>query len=132
MWVFPWLTRTTITESINLHRRLTRLWENPMNSKLYALVPAVVALLMISAPAHAAGDGEGSGGLALVGAGLAVGLAAGGAGIGQGRTGAGAMEGIARNPQASDKIQTQMILALALMEALGIYGLVVALMIVLG
>ena len=102
-----------------------------MYSKLYTVVPAVVAFLMISTPAYAA-DGEGNSGLALVGAGLAVGLAAGGAGIGQGRTGACAMEGIARNPQASDKIQTQMILALALMEALGIYGLVVALLIVLG
>ncbi len=105
-----------------------------MKSKWYAFVSTMLSLLVVGAPAFAAGDPEaaGGGGLALVGAGLAVGLAAGGAGIGQGRTGAGAMEAIARNPQASDKIQTQMILALALMEALGIYGLVVALMIVLG
>ena len=40
-----------------------------------------------------------------------------------------AMEGIARNPEAAPKIQTAMILAIAFAEAVAIYALVVALMI---
>lgn len=47
-----------------------------------------------------------------------------GAGMGQGRVGAAAMEGIARQPEASTKIMLTMILALALIEALVIYALV--------
>ncbi|HUJ73763.1 MAG TPA: ATP synthase F0 subunit C [bacterium] len=64
-------------------------------------------------------------GLAL-GAGLAVGVAAMGGGIGQGLATSSALEGIARNPSASDKIFTPMILGLALIESLVIYGLVIA------
>ncbi len=97
--------------------------------KTLALVPAMTALFLVSAPALAAGGeaAASSGGWDGVGAGLAIGLAALGAGLGQGRTGASAMEGIARNPQAGGKIQTAMIIALALMEALAIYGLIVGL-----
>ncbi|MFH0863700.1 MAG: ATP synthase F0 subunit C [Candidatus Gottesmanbacteria bacterium] len=40
-----------------------------------------------------------------------------------------AMEAIGRNPEASSKIQTNMILALAFAEAIAIYSLVVALII---
>lgn len=40
-----------------------------------------------------------------------------------------AMEAIGRNPDASDKIQTSMILGLAFAEAIAIYALVVALII---
>jgi F-type H+-transporting ATPase subunit c len=46
-----------------------------------------------------------------------------GAGLGQGRVGAAAMEGIARQPEAAGRIQTAMIIALALIEALVIYSL---------
>ncbi len=46
-----------------------------------------------------------------------------GAGLGQGRVGAAAMEGIARQPEAAGRIQTAMIIALALIEALVIYAL---------
>lgn len=93
-----------------------------MKSKLLTVLPVVAAFLVMSTPAFAA-EGEMIG----LGIGLAVGLACAGAGMGQGRTGAAAMEGIARNPQASGKIFTPMIIALALMEALGLYGFVVAL-----
>jgi len=48
--------------------------------------------------------------------------------LGQGRTAAAAMEGIARQPEAASKIQTAMIIAMALMEALTIYGLLIAFM----
>lgn len=64
-------------------------------------------------------------GLAL-GAGIAIGVAAAGGGVGQGRAVSAALEGIARNPSASDKIFTPMIIGLALIESLVIYGLVIA------
>ena len=48
--------------------------------------------------------------------------------IAQGRTASAAMEGIARQPEAASKIQTAMIIGMALMEALTIYGLLVAFM----
>ncbi len=50
--------------------------------------------------------------------------------MGQGKVGAAAMESIARQPEAAGKIQTAMILAMALLEALTIYGLLIAFMIV--
>jgi F-type H+-transporting ATPase subunit c len=57
---------------------------------------------------------------------LAIGLAALGGGLGQGRAAASALDGIARNPQASGKIFVPMIVALALIESLVIYGLLIA------
>jgi F-type H+-transporting ATPase subunit c len=56
---------------------------------------------------------------------LAVGIAALGSGIGLGRAVGGAMEAIGRQPEASGKIQTNMIIGAALIEALTIYALVV-------
>lgn len=58
---------------------------------------------------------------------LAVGIAAFGCGLGQGRAAASALEGIARNPAAYSKIFTPLIISLALIESLAIYGLLVAL-----
>ncbi len=60
-------------------------------------------------------------------AGIAIGIAAFGCGIGQGIGLNGAMQGIARNPEASGKIQVNMLIGLALIESLCIYALVVAL-----
>jgi|APSaa5957512622_1039677.scaffolds.fasta_scaffold34706_2 F-type H+-transporting ATPase subunit c len=59
--------------------------------------------------------------------GLAMGLGALGPGIGIGLVGMGAMQAIGRNPEATSKIQTNMILGFAFAEALAIYALVVAL-----
>ena len=56
--------------------------------------------------------------LGAVGAGLAIGLAVLGGALGQGRAAAAALEGISRNPGASARIQTPMILGLALIESL--------------
>jgi len=64
--------------------------------------------------------------LAGMGAGLGLGLAALGGAIGQGKTAAAALEGIARNPSASDKIFTPMIIGLALIESLVLYALLIA------
>ena len=63
----------------------------------------------------------------VLAAGLAVGLGAIGPGIGQGTAAGGAVEGIARQPEAEGKIRGTLLLSLAFMEALTIYGLVVAL-----
>ncbi|XXG68796.1 hypothetical protein AAC387_Pa06g1803 [Persea americana] len=60
-------------------------------------------------------------------AGLAVGLASIGPGVGQGTATGQAVEGIARQPEAEGKIRGTLLLSLAFMEALTIYGLVVAL-----
>lgn len=64
-------------------------------------------------------------GVALAAA-IAIGLAAFGCGLGQGLTAFAALQGIARNPSASGKIQTPMIICLALIESLCIYALVIA------
>ncbi|HEY8925014.1 MAG TPA: ATP synthase F0 subunit C [Polyangia bacterium] len=49
-----------------------------------------------------------------------------GGALGQGRAAGAALEGIARNPQASGKIFVPMIVGLALIESLVIYGLLIA------
>lgn len=61
------------------------------------------------------------GSVAAIGAGIAV-L---GAGIGIGRIGGSAVEGIARNPEASGKIQVVMLIAAALIEGVALFGVVV-------
>jgi F-type H+-transporting ATPase subunit c len=62
----------------------------------------------------------------LIGMGLAAGLGVLGPGIGIGLIGSGAMEAIGRNPEATDKIVSNMILAIVFTEALGILALVVS------
>ena len=65
---------------------------------------------------------------------LAVGLAAGlgmlGPGIGIGMIGYSAMQALGRNPEARGPILTNMMIAIALAEALGIYVLIVAILLV--
>ncbi len=68
-------------------------------------------------------------GMAVLGSGLAIGLAALGTGIGQGIGLRGATEGVARNPGASGKITTTLIIGLAMIESLAIYALVVVLIV---
>ena len=65
-----------------------------------------------------------TGSIAVIGAGLAV-L---GVGFGIGKIGSSAMEGIARQPEQSGKIQTAMIIAAALIEGAGLFGIVVAML----
>ncbi|NOY15015.1 MAG: ATP synthase F0 subunit C [bacterium] len=60
---------------------------------------------------------------------LAIGLGAIGPGIGIGLIGAKGAEATGRNPEATSKIQNNMILAIAFAEAVAIYALVVALII---
>jgi F-type H+-transporting ATPase subunit c len=61
-----------------------------------------------------------------IAAGLAVAVAAFGAALGQGRVGAAAMESIGRNPNAADRLFLPLVLTLALLEALALYGFVIA------
>lgn len=65
----------------------------------------------------------------VIAAALSIGLGAIGAGIGIGILASKAMEAIGRNPEAEAKIKTNMILAIAFTEAIAIYALVVALII---
>ena len=67
--------------------------------------------------------------LTSLAAALSIGLGAIGAGIGIGMLAKAAMEAIGRNPDATDKIRTNMIFAIAFAEALAIYALVVSLII---
>ncbi len=77
--------------------------------------------------AHAASEMGDTAKMGLgIGAGVGIGIAAGVAGVGQGLATAAALDGIARNPGASAKIQTPMIIGLALIESLVIYALLIA------
>jgi F-type H+-transporting ATPase subunit c len=64
-----------------------------------------------------------------IGAAIAMGVGAIGPGLGIGILASKAMESIGRNPEATAKVQTAMILAIAFTEAIAIYALVVALII---
>ena len=75
-------------------------------------------------------QGIGIDGAKMLAAGLAIGMGVVGPGIGVGILGAGAMNAIGRNPEAAGAITTNMILAIALAEALGIYALIVAVILV--
>ena len=61
-----------------------------------------------------------------VGAGFAIGLGVLGGALGQGKAAAAALEGISRNPGAAARIQTPMILGLALIESLVLLSFVIA------
>jgi F-type H+-transporting ATPase subunit c len=66
-------------------------------------------------------------GLKFLAAGLSMGIGAVGPGIGIGLLVNGAMQAIGRNPDAAGTIQTNMILGIVFTEAISIYALVVAL-----
>jgi len=103
-----------------------------MKSRLFALLPVLVAAALWSTAAFAQEGGTAAGmdwkGLVGLGAGLAMGFGVLGAGLGQGLLAGRALEGIARNPQAGGKIQVSMLLALAFPESLVLFALVVAYM----
>ncbi|HMR05674.1 MAG TPA: ATP synthase F0 subunit C [Polyangiaceae bacterium] len=79
------------------------------------------------AAAAAAGSNEfDAKAMAALAAGIAIGLGALGGGLGQGRAAAAALEGISRNPGAAARIQTPMILGLALIESLVLFAFLIA------
>jgi len=88
---------------------------------------ALLMSMLIPALALAA-EGEAlKQGLTYLGASLAIGLAAFGAGIGMGYLLRGTQEGIARNPTIGSRLQNTMLLGLAFLETLALFGLFVAL-----
>jgi F-type H+-transporting ATPase subunit c len=94
------------------------------------VVASAVFASEAAAPAAAAGSDAAKmsfyASVALASA-IGIGIAALGTGIGMGMGIGRAVEGIARNPEASGKIMTTMIVGLALIESLAIYTLVVVL-----
>ena len=98
---------------------------------LSVLMVLALATVAMASEAGAEGAATAASGvnLALVclAAALSVGVAALGCGIGMGAGIGGACSGIARNPEASGKITVTMIIGLALIESLTIYGLVISL-----
>lgn len=67
--------------------------------------------------------------IAKMGAGIGAGIAAIGAGIGIGKIGGSAMESIARQPEATGNIRSNMIVAAALIEGVAFFAIVVCLLI---
>jgi F-type H+-transporting ATPase subunit c len=65
---------------------------------------------------------------AFIGACIGAGLAVLGVGLGIGRIGSSAVEGIARQPEAAGKIQTNMLLTAVLVEGVGIIALVICIL----
>lgn len=69
-----------------------------------------------------------SSGIIAIAAALAIALSTLGPGIGQGLAASKAMEAMARQPDMAKDIRSSLILSLGLMEALTIYGLLIAFM----
>ena len=94
-----------------------------------------ILVLALSTVAFASEGGATASGvniaLVCVAAALAVGIPALGCGLGMGTGIGGACSGIARNPEASGKITVTMIIGLALIESLTIYGLVISLILLM-
>ena len=103
-----------------------------MNKKMLGFT-TFLATLAITTTAFAqdvSPEEWGARGWGLLAAGLGLGIAALGGALGQGRAAASALDGIARNPNASDKMFTPFILGLALIESLVIYALIIGYLIV--
>jgi len=96
--------------------------------KRFGNVLIALGLMLLASPAFAETGASpgGSEGLIALAAGICLGVAALGTALGQGRATAAAMESIGRNPQSADRLQTPLIIGLALMEALTLYALVIA------
>ena len=87
-------------------------------------------LLLPVLESFAAGDGKYYAmGMACIGAGLAV-LTGLGPAIGEGLIGAKAMEAIGRQPEAAGTIRLTMLIGQAVAETTGLYGLIIAFMLV--
>jgi F-type H+-transporting ATPase subunit c len=101
-------------------------------TKKIALAAGAVALLAPMAMAQDGGAAVAAGGVENIGKGLAAigaGLAVIGGGLGIGMVGKGALESIARQPEASGTIGTNMILAAALIEGATLFAVVVGLLV---
>ena len=98
--------------------------------KIGLLLMAAVCVMIAAMPVFAQGDiavaaANSASGVKAIAAGIGFAIAVFGGAIGQSRIGAAACEGAARNPGAAAKIQTMMILGLALIESLVLFALVI-------
>ncbi len=82
--------------------------------------------------AQAAAPAGGNNGLLAIGAALAISIAVLGGTLAQGKAASAALEGISRNPSATDKMFTPMILSLALIESLVILAFLIAFLVIPG
>ena len=102
------------------------------NKRVLATILAALSVGLVPATAFAqAGAAANSFDMqaaATIGAALAIGLAVLGGALGQGRAAAAALEGISRNPGATSRIQTPMIIGLALIESLVLFAFLIAFM----
>ena len=101
--------------------------------KKLSLYMAIITTMMVvpsiafAQAADAASNKFDASGMMGLGAGIAIGIAALGGTLGQGRATSAALEGIARQPSAAARIQTPMILGLALIESLVLFAFLIAL-----
>jgi len=91
-----------------------------VSAVMIAAIPAVAQPATATETAAAS-----SAGLKAIAAGVGFAIAVFGGAIGQSRIGAAACEGAARNPGAAGRIQTMMILGLALIESLVLFALLI-------
>jgi F-type H+-transporting ATPase subunit c len=105
---------------------------NKLKYLFFATLAVIVSVLPAMAQAGtAAGDNKFTVNASkALGAGIGFGLAAGLAGIGQGLVGSRAAEGAARNPGAAGTVQTMMIIALALIESLVLFALLIVFVVI--
>jgi F-type H+-transporting ATPase subunit c len=96
-----------------------------LNLLFFAAVGVMMAAMPVLAQAPAGQVVDNNAGLKAIAAGVGFAIAVVGGAIGQSRIGAAACEGAARNPGAAAKIQTMMILGLALIESLVLFALVI-------
>jgi F-type H+-transporting ATPase subunit c len=97
-----------------------------LNILFFATVTVLMTAMTAFAQAPAADHAvDNSAGLKAIAAGVGFAIAVVGGALGQSRIGAAACEGAARNPGAAAKIQTMMILGLALIESLVLFALLV-------
>jgi F-type H+-transporting ATPase subunit c len=87
---------------------------------------SIVLVPGVALAAEAPATGGWVGPFAVLAAGLGMALAAGLCGLGQGRAAAAAVDAMARQPGAAARIQTAMIIGLALIESLALYVFVIA------
>src|SRR5437867_702069 len=117
--------RRTLTSNAQGGSRMARIgkWLSTFGAGMIVLVLAHPALAQT---AEAAGGHGSRDAYIAIAAGLGLGIAALGGALGQGRMAAAALDSIGRNPGASGKIFTPMLLGLAFIEALSIYALIIA------
>ena len=101
---------------------------NKLRMVLFAVVGVLFSAMTVFAQAGEAGVADNASSVnkyRALAAGIGFAIAVFGGAVGQSRIGAAACEGAARNPGAAGRIQTMMILGLALIESLVLFALLV-------